>query len=284
MDDFLARNAFQWNGRPTLMVACTNAGYVPFLDNMVASMRRVLLTTTTTTTAASTTTTTAATLADRLVVFAMDDEAEARSARILPAERVFRFRDWPASAGPPPAAAMRWTVQGGGGWGAVTGAKLVIQAHILRRGYTLIFTDCDIVWQRDPLPYLAEYVSQRAEVVALFQSDETFNGRLRNLCTGFFVAFPPALPLFDPGEALGDAQFRNDQVFVNARIKERGWEDSRVQYLPALSFCNGNVWQFAKFNRARAFMAHFNYLVGPEQKQACMKRSGMWFLPSSVSK
>lgn len=161
------------------------------------------------------------------------------------------------------------------GWREIVMRKLQIVGQLLRDGQTVLFSDADVVFLRDPLGYLAE----QAEPYELsIQQDRMSKSRPNvkpdwRLCTGFFYVRPTAktLRLFDL-ERNDIEDFANDQPLLNARIAK---DKIHVRRLPIELFPNGRMWYRRHAELDEAYIVHFNWIRG--DKLPAMERYGLRF-------
>lgn len=222
-------------------------------------------------------------LRDRVVLYPLDRDA-GDYARSSGCEVVELWPDRRASDD-----AMK--LFGKDGFAEVTMCKLEAVHHALSTGRTVLHSDPDIVFLRDPLPRLA---TEGAEIV--IQSDArpgvglsaprwpwsrfTTRSRLRStICAGFMQARPTAATLRVFDRARPDAvDVRNDQDLLHDRIVWRREADYTV--LPQHEFPNGAFHAHERwFHGAKAlddaYILHVNWCEGA-RKIELMRELGLW--------
>ena len=255
------------------IVTAFDAGYARsgLVANWLASVRRVGL-------------------ADQVVLFPMDLEA-AQYARATGVETVELWPEViPTTDSITPYAAADFK--------AVSLRKMDAIRHVLAQGRTVLFSDADIVFLRDPFPMLAEFAE---EIVA--QSDVPPNRRLsaprgilprwfqrrrcRNtLCAGFLRvrATSATLRVFDTArEDVG--RFCNDQTLLHDRLVWRA--EASWALLPQDEFPNGAYLAMARWRRGNqamlndAVIVHVNWCLS-ERKIELLKELGLWHAGGGV--
>lgn len=222
-------------------------------------------------------------LRDRVVLYPTDrdamDYAESTGCEVVAL--------WPdRSAGSP-----EMSRYGSRGFRDVTMRKLEVVRHALSAGRTVLYSDPDVVFLRDPLPRL-EATSE--EIV--LQSDVppggelsrprwpwsrfTTRNRLRaTVCAGFMWVrpTPSTLRLFDPDRP-DVAAARHDQHLFHERLVWR--RQARFALLPRREFPNGAWFAVERWRRGSAalddaYILHVNWCVG-ERKIELLRELGLW--------
>lgn len=231
------------------LTTLTNSGYLPYTRNLVRSLERL-------------------DLADKLIVFCLDDE----SARTLASEgaRVHRL--------PTSDTVSELQRYKQGRFRDVVRYKFTILQELLGRGFSVLFTDGDVVFLRDPV---AQLVREFEGVDVLIQNDDPADSsntlpRRINLCTGFFLVRPTRRTrrLFQPSRLTSDHVC--DQRYFNSVKKQAG----EIRVLDRDGFPNGSWFlhrpgepSATSFDQAN--IVHFNWL-GAEDKIAAMKQHSLW--------
>ena len=186
----------------------------------------------------------------------------------------------------------------GEGWGGIVFKKFECVNYTLRHGHNVLFSDTDIIFQKNPLNYLINETKDDHFVI------QTDCPKDLMWCTGFYYAKSCEqtinLTKFTP-ELCKD--FNCDQPLLNARLSvesdlplarvysrnnvqkkviESGWQPSNTLKWHRLSadlFPNGNKW-FKMKQRLRKdpYIVHYNCLTGYENKVDTMKQYNHWFL------
>lgn len=161
-------------------------------------------------------------------------------------------------------------------WSPLMAAKMEITFRLLQLGYHVLYTDGDIVWQRDCIEDLVQRVVKSAQTASVaFMNDGA--GRGQHICAGFFFARPSevAKRIFDPS-TITWSTFDNDQDYINRLVRSNGHLKREVLYLPFEIYCNGYVWVRNAVSKS-PFVVHFNYMIG-DKKKARMQSDKMWFV------
>jgi Nucleotide-diphospho-sugar transferase len=236
----------------TVMYTIATAGYVSFALNLLESMRRVGL-------------------GSQLVIFTPDQQVCAELSSLGVHCRYFPHQQ-----------VAKWSEYGTSGFGAIAAYKFAVGCDILDAGSNALFVDGDIVFLRNPIQYLREIVEgSSAELVMQFESPkEVYN-------TGFWYAKsdPLVSQLFKDIQhsLLVEKAFNCDQECFNSLIP--GKRQIRIAALDVKLFACGNQFldvgppegvdlHSNPFPFDAAYLLHFNYVVGREQKIAAMKKCG----------
>lgn len=158
------------------------------------------------------------------------------------------------------------------GFQAVVMHKLRIVHELLAAGHTVLWTDVDIAFRRDPREDLLQRLE---EYDVVFQPER--NGKE---CTGFFAVKPSeaSRELFDKDAliAMQSPKYMGDQLRVQRRIRENP-SMARIGYLPDDIYPDG--WrQLHTQLREDRFITHYNYRKKTDEKIDAMKKCGDWFL------
>lgn len=170
-------------------------------------------------------------------------------------------------------------------------SKVVNAGKFLKEGYTVLLSDLDVVFLKNPLPYLIPMLeekdiifqySARGNPPSLNPSPPT-----RKVNTGFYIAKPTPLTidLFDISENVDlntlphDHPCRKDladQGYIQAKIRQIDKYKQLNQGIadPAL-FPNGSYW-FDNHEDIDPYIVHYNYIVQHYEKIEKMKRFGHW--------
>jgi hypothetical protein len=243
----------------TVMFTIATGGYIPFVLNLHASLKRVGM-------------------QDQLVAYSLDNTAHAelsaagvRSSRYT-ADNV---QLWSDCLTPQFERTMSF--------------KYEVALDILKAGKNALYTDSDIVFLRNPIDYLRTVIAQSgADLVMQHELPKNaYNA-------GFWFArsTPSVIELFsDVRSALQASPPPGDQIVLNERLPlMRGIKTSA---LDADLFACGNRFLVSRERRASyadcsgrpfdadsAYMLHFNFLVGKEAKVLAMIRHNAVFHPS----
>lgn len=235
---------------PTIL-ACVNAGYVKsgLVENWYRSLERI-------------------DLHKKVIVFGLDEWAVQNLSSVgIPAllwdDHQFASIDTDA---------LEYRT---GAWRSIVFAKLELVRQVLLSGIDVLFSDVDIVFLRDPLPFL--FRSRRSFWI---QSDNSVSMKERHptkgghVCSGFYYAKPCqgningiAIDHKDTMRYEGEQDFLRDQIIA-------GKLD--VSILPLRRFPNGRCWYSGGAHRP--YIVHFNWIRGVEAKISRMKECGLWFI------
>jgi hypothetical protein len=232
-----------------LIVTYTNFGFLPTTLNWYESLRRIGL-------------------ADHALVFALSRRTE-HALR----ERGIACRLLGPSVFPEcPDGFLRYRAPE---WRTIVMRKLEVVGQLLGEGRTVLFSDADVVFRRNPLPYLAELAEGHELVIQqdLSPNEEENTWPGWELCTGFFYVRPTARTarLFAVDRGDFDA-FTNDQPLLNARIHADGVSHHA---LSNVLFPNGAHWYHAHESMGDSYVVHFNWVVG--NKLPVMEKYGLRF-------
>ena len=168
--------------------------------------------------------------------------------------------------------------------------KLDITLNYLKKGYYVFCSDLDIIFLKNPLPYLIDLmISNNYDI--LFQHDyaEEDDGKIYSVyCTGFFLVKPSrmAIKLFDRKVNIfkrnnqinlpkGD---RSDQKYINRKLIQKRFSKLRVESLERALFPNG--WYWMKYNQdIDPYIVHYNCIPGGiKGKEKEMKKYSHWLV------
>lgn len=161
-------------------------------------------------------------------------------------------------------------------WASITSYKMYAIHNELIQGNDIIFTDGDIVFERDPITYMMEKIKDND---LLIQNDSHTITK-KCMCTGIMYMrsndYTREITNFENINENID-KFTNDQQYL------RRYEKSmKVEYLDLNLFPNGLYYRRNK--PTSAYMIHFNYDVA-EQKIKRMKSFNKWYVnePNNIS-
>jgi len=246
---------------PFEMFTLATRGYAPFVLNLEASLARVGL-------------------ADRLVVYALDDHVHAE----LLASGLRSRRVGPDSH-------PEWSDYGTAGFARTMAFKYTVAGEIIASGRCAWYVDADIVFLKDPTQHLEELVAGAAPDLIVQYEDPP--GRLN---AGFWLALPTPrtaefLAAIPP--RLDTVDFTCDQKVMNELLSAGGV--LTVEKLDAERFACGNQFlegrvveegglhvnrRVRPFPRDEAFIMHFNFTIGLKQKLRAMQEHGAIMHPS----
>jgi Nucleotide-diphospho-sugar transferase len=242
----------------TEMFTIATMGYGPFTLNLCASMRRVGI-------------------GNELVVYTPDrslyDDLVSRNIRAVHLGDAV-LPDWSDHLAP--------------GFNLIVALKFAIALEIMKSGRNAFFIDGDIVFLRNPREYLNEIVAKSAnDMIMQYETpQDDYN-------TGFWFARPtqPVIGvLTEVQKQLSEQRYLCDQRCFNAIWKQ--FEGLSLQKLDVELFACGNQFlgnltdaiqvidrSEAPFPFDKAYILHFNYLVGKDNKVNAIKKMNAVYYP-----
>jgi hypothetical protein len=161
----------------------------------------------------------------------------------------------------------------------------------LQAGSHIIFSDTDVIWKRNPLPYIKKEMSAPFEgddnKVVHFLAQDDVNGKpdpkskVAQLCAGFMIyrSCPEVLALVDVWKQRLIEKIGYDQTPLNELIVNT--EGINAKALPRKLFVNGQLYfkrNLSEEERDNAMVVHGNYILGHENKIEQFKKWGLWAL------
>jgi len=159
-------------------------------------------------------------------------------------------------------------------WASITSYKMYAINQELIKGNDVIFTDGDIVFERNPIPYIFDNIDDKLEL--LIQNDEQ-TLKTANMCTGFFWmrSNKNTIEITNFKTIVDNIQhFSNDQQYMR-----RFSNKINHKYLDLDLFPNGKYY---RDNIPKAIIIHFNYDVS-NQKIRRMKQFKKWYIEKVVA-
>tara|TARA_R110000851_G_scaffold81549_2_gene179139 strand:- start:6494 stop:7234 length:741 start_codon:yes stop_codon:yes gene_type:complete len=171
----------------------------------------------------------------------------------------------------------------------VTEAKIEIIIQALDEFDTLVYSDCDIVFRKDPTPVI-EY-NDKDGVDITFASDEPF----MHICTGFMLIkntesvrrlFVKYYVLSNQYEAQG-SKAMYDQEIINYILNSEWMEDLKdfaYGVYPTDFIKNGHLfWNEPTGRTNEEYVIHVNYTVGKESKINRLKEANLWYVEEGTT-
>ncbi|KAM3580258.1 hypothetical protein VKS41_007493 [Umbelopsis sp. WA50703] len=167
-------------------------------------------------------------------------------------------------------------------YAAITHAKTLVVQRLLYLGFTVFFSDVDIVWLKPHIvDFLAGRLSVRQETEVLFQQEGYDQ---MNINSGFYIMRPTdkMKQLLLDTIVLQDSGEYTQQGAMNRALNnlDMDMRTSSVVLLDLFMFPNG----FAYFQNdvpqrwgIEPYIAHANYLVA-DQKRDALANHGMWYV------
>ena len=238
-----------------VMPLFSNAGFVPYLRNLLCSLQRLNV--------------------DNWFVIALDNE----TCPLLGAtvgHCVHPYRVGVGGGGSGRGTAVQSYGSFGFYWIAMQ--RPLWLYWLLGRGYSVINCDLDIVWLHDPRPHLSQPGHASADVLFQPDSGHGVNG-------GFYVArsTPRVLGLFEAwlADLAAKAAARKgfeEQHSLNRALRINGTRLRLVKrVLDERRFPNGKIWwAWSRGSKADAFIVHCNW--AKSNKKGRLRRDNLWFL------
>lgn len=207
------------------------------------------------------------------VLFAADEDAAANGAR-----QGFRTYLDTASYGTQPRDAMK--VFGNSDFRKLMFQKTAIVHDVLCLGYDVLFQDVDMVWRKDPVPYLLDEAAVDFDARFMYDGRNALHAPL-HANTGFFLLRNrPVVRTFWAKALAGYAEMArcgSQQAVVNAMLAK---DAMRVDILPESDFANGHLFSIDKPSRLPAdpYVIHCSWTANHEHKLAKYRREGLWYL------
>ena len=173
------------------------------------------------------------------------------------------------------------TTYGSRGYKTMMSHRPAIIQRELELGKSVIFSDVDVVWKKDPLPYLD------AELKSTFENEEEIHVLAQDyenggLCPGFMIYFscPSTISFVEQWRAELDGKNSRNQVVFNKLLEKNPNFVARA--LPLKLFVNGGLYskehKMTDEERELAVVVHNNYIAGYDEKLDRFKKWGLWAL------
>jgi hypothetical protein len=137
----------------------------------------------------------------------------------------------------------------------------------LKEGKIIFHSDLDIVFLRNPLPYLLRLLK---DYDIIFQADG------QRVCGGFYMARPSksAIDFFDIRGV--DYTQSHDQDVFSARRNDPRFANLKIKVLDKNLFPFGNYWYTHQPFLNEPYIVHYNWVSGINTKINKMKEYGHW--------
>ena len=155
-------------------------------------------------------------------------------------------------------------------WANITSYKMYVINNELIKGNNVIFTDGDIVFEKNPFSYIFDNIDPKLEL--LIQNDEQV-GMTERMCTGFFwmKSNKNTIQITDFKTIRENIDhFQNDQQYLR-----RFGHKMNHKFFPLDLFPNGKHYR-EKVPKS-PFIIHFNYDVS-DHKVRRMKKFNKWYI------
>lgn len=169
-------------------------------------------------------------------------------------------------------AAQHSDTEGKRKWAKITSYKMYAIHNELINGKDVIFTDGDIVFEKNPIPYLLENIKNNEEL--LIQNDEQ-SVNTPAMCTGFFYmrSTENTRKITKYGD-IDIEKFTNDQQYLR-----RNGKNIVHSFLDLDLFPNGKYFREKK--PSTPYIIHFNYDVS-DGKIERMKKYKKWYTNTTI--
>tara|TARA_R100000315_G_C5232124_1_gene143179 strand:+ start:1484 stop:2230 length:747 start_codon:yes stop_codon:yes gene_type:complete len=177
------------------------------------------------------------------------------------------------------------------GFRRITESKIQIILNALQENESLVYTDCDVVFQKNPTPLVEsadELISRDYDVDIYFASDAPF----MNICTGFmyiknnekvhslFKKYFELSKLYEQN----DSRHMYDQEIINQILNENILEE-RIMWsvYPTTFVKNGHqYWNEPEKRTGSEAVVHVNFTIGEENKINRLKEANLWYVQEEV--
>jgi hypothetical protein len=160
--------------------------------------------------------------------------------------------------------------------------RLPALRRILTEGSSIIYSDIDVSWLRNPLPYLSQVLDHYPWACQTEASPEF----PPQFCMGFFAlsATPDTLEMIDLNIARNAGEA--DQILFREILIENPRYLNNIFPLPESSFPTGLLYQSVRSDnlqpvqlatRLRPFIFHANWCIGLQNKRQLLAHAGAWF-------
>lgn len=261
--------------KQNVIVGFCNDGYFDFCKNWLISLHNVKL-------------------QDRVIVYALDDKSYNKITVEFPDIKCIRWDNLSLFS----PASEKFIELVGEGWDVIMFKKLECVHYTLLQGHDVLYTDTDVVFQRDGLEYILDNIGDSDFVIqqdgpkdmmwcaGLFYAKtcpETLNLTILSpdLCKGFNCDQPIL-----NGRLSVESGLPLSRVYSKSNVQDRvvsnGWSPSNSLKWHRLSedlFPNGNKWQKMRHRyRKDAYLIHYNCITGYVNKVKEMKKHNHWYL------
>ena len=169
----------------------------------------------------------------------------------------------------------------------VTESKIQIILNALQENKSLVYTDCDVVFMKDPTELIEsanELVSRDYDIDIFFASDAPF----MNICTGFMHVknTKNVHALFKKYFELSllynqkDSRHMYDQEIINEILNNGILEEKLMWAIYPTTFVkNGHqYWNESENRTGQEAVIHVNFTIGEENKINRLKEANLWYV------
>ena len=252
---FFPDNISLKNNKPkTNLITLTNTGYLHFTVNLLESMRKL-------------------NIEHLLKIYCIGEECYNFFEKFYPNNSIARIdstkrnEDWVEYK-----SCQNPDVKGKNKWADLTSHKFACIEREFTENNNVIFTDGDIVFEKNPIPYMLNLSENDPELEFACQNDCSF-GDKQMFCTGFFFmrCNETTKQIVNFKNIRNDIEsFQNDQQYLRRKANLM-----KHSYLDLNLFPNGKYYR--DINPESPLLIHFNYDVG-EMKIRRMKMFKKWLI------
>jgi rhamnogalacturonan II specific xylosyltransferase len=175
----------------------------------------------------------------------------------------------------------------------VTEAKIQIILRELEGNESLVYTDCDVVFLKDPTEFILGVddtikKDNNRDIDIYFASDSPF----MDICTGFMYiknrhSIHELFKLFfnmsyQYGRIGSECMY--DQEIINQILKQNELkEELKVAIYPTNFVMNGHLyWNEPKKRTGNETVVHVNFTIGEENKINRLREANLWYIQEEV--
>ena len=165
------------------------------------------------------------------------------------------------------------------GWIDMMIAKMNAIHYFLKKNEDIILTDGDIVWFKNPIPYIKSALEfhhkNKSHPEMLFQVDSKYDQNSICLCGGFYYckSTENTIELFNT-KNLDKNVYQKEQPYLNDFIFKN---KIPINILDRNLFPNGSYWyEYNNKIKNDCFIVHFNWTK--EDKKDVMKRYNLYYI------
>ncbi|KNC73838.1 hypothetical protein SARC_13603 [Sphaeroforma arctica JP610] len=172
-----------------------------------------------------------------------------------------------------PFSAVPDSTYGSNDYGLVARARTKMVFDVVSREIPLWFTDVDMVWNRDPWPFIADLQSKGHDIAVLRDGN--------HLCAGFFAVINSTadgiIDFFGDWDKGMSGKNLNQGLF-NTVAKQHS--EISLGYLPANLFPDGRQYfhDFDADQRKEVVVVHNNFIKGYQNKVDRFKSHNLWII------
>lgn len=250
---FFSDNIYKNNMK---LITLTNDGYMHFTDNLLESMKKIGI-------------------ENKLKIYCIGEKCYNHFKELYCYNEIVQIdvkedflKNWVEYK-----SAQNPDIKGKKMWASITSYKIYAINNELVNGNDVIFTDGDIVFEKDPIQYLVDNIGDNDLIIQ--NDNQDYASRV--MCTGMFL-----MKSNDKTKKITDFKtvsenidnFTNDQQYLRRFEKQL-----KVNYLDLDLFPNGKYYR--EKTPSSPYIIHFNYDVS-EHKIRRMKTFNKWYLDETT--